>query len=73
MTNGNTNLLAGLTSGDYTIQIYTESFTNGINTAGDIFGFTSGGNPTATFTVIPEPASSVLGMLGCALLLKRRR
>lgn len=73
VTNGTTNLLAGLTPGNYTIEIYTESFTNGTNTAGNIFGFTSGGNPTANFTVIPEPASAVLGLIGSVLLLRRRR
>ena len=73
MTNGTTNLLTGLALGNYTIQIYTESFTNGTNTAGNIFGFTSGGNPTASFTVVPETASSLSGLIGSVLLLRRRR
>lgn len=73
VTNGTTNLLTGLTPGNYTLQIYTESFTNGTNTAGNIFGFTSGGNPTASFTVVPETASSLLGLIGSVLLLRRRR
>ena len=74
VTNGTTNLLAGLASGSYTIQLYTESYTNNVNTAGNIFGFTAdAGNPTATFTVVPEPAGTLLGGLGVAVLLRRRR
>lgn len=74
VTNGTTNLLNGLVAGNYTIQIYTESYTNGVNTAGNIFGFTAGaGNPTATFTVIPEPSAALLGGLGLLGLLRRRR
>ncbi len=71
VTSGSTNLLSGLTTGNYTIELYTESYTNGNNTAGNIFGFSS--NPTATFTVVPEPASAALGLLGVTLLLRRRR
>lgn len=71
VTSGTTNLLSGLSTGNYTIELYTESYTNGINTAGNIFGFSS--NPTATFTVVPEPASAALGLLGLSLLLRRRR
>jgi len=71
VTNGTANLLSGLTTGNYTIEIYTESYTNGTNTAGNIFGFSS--NPTATFALVPEPTSMALGLLGTALLLRRRR
>lgn len=73
VTNGTTNLLNGLTVGNYTMQIYTESYTNGTNSAGNIFGFTAAGNPTATFTVVPEPSAALLGGLGTLLLLRRRR
>ncbi len=73
VTNGTTNLLSGLGTGNYTIQIYTESYTNNVNTAGNIFGFTSAGNPTATFTIVPEPASALLGLMGSLLLLRRRK
>jgi MYXO-CTERM domain-containing protein len=74
VTNGTTNLLNGLTPGNYTVQIYTESYTNAVNTAGNIFGFTAGaGNPTATFTVVPEPSAALLGGLGALALMRRRR
>ena len=72
-TDGSANLLSGLTPGNYTIEIYTESYTNGNNTAGNIFGFTSNGNPTATFTLIPEHASAAIGLMGALMLLRRRR
>ena len=72
-TDGTNNILNGLTPGNYTIQIYTESYTNGVNSAGNIFGFTSEGNPTASFTVIPEPSAALLGGLGTLALLRRRR
>ena len=71
VTSGTTNLLSGLPTGNYTIELYTESYTNGVNSAGNIFGFSS--NPTANFTVVPEPASATLGLLGMGLLLRRRR
>ena len=56
-------------------EIYTESYTNGVNTAGNIFGFTSGSNPTATFTVVPEPATWALlaGGLATLMVFRRRR
>jgi MYXO-CTERM domain-containing protein len=73
-TDGIQNVLSGLTPGNYTIQIYTESYTNAVNTAGNIFGFTAdAGNPTATFTLIPEPSATLLGGLGMLALLRRRR
>ena len=73
-TDGTANLLNGLTPGNYTIQIYTESYTNAVNSAGNIFGFTAGaGNPTATFTLVPEPSAAFLGGLGALALLRRRR
>jgi hypothetical protein len=73
-TDGTVNILSGLANGNYTIQLYTESYTNGVNTAGNIFGFTAGaGNPTATFSVIPEPSAAALGLLGTTILLRRRR
>jgi hypothetical protein len=73
VTNGSANLLSGLSNGNYTMEIYTESYTNGVNTAGNIFGFSS--NPTATFTVVPEPTTWVLlaGGLTTLMVYRRRR
>lgn len=72
---GSTNILSGLASGNYTLEIYTESYTNGINTAGNIFGFSSGSNPTATFSVVPEPRVWALFACGLAatLIFRQRR
>jgi hypothetical protein len=73
-TDGTVNILSGLPEGDYTIQLYTESYTNAVNSSGNIFGFTAGGgNPTATFSLIPEPSAALLGALGMICLLRRRR
>jgi uncharacterized protein (TIGR03382 family) len=69
-----TNNGAGtLAEGNYTFHAYWEGYTNGVNTAGNIFQSNGGNNYTATFTVIPEPASAALGLIGTALLLRRRR
>ena len=75
VTNGSTNLLSGLSNGNYTMEIYTESYTNAVNTAGNIFGFASGTNPTATFTVVPEPETWALlaGSLTILVIFRRRR
>lgn len=75
VTDRTTNLLSGLSTGNYTMEIYTESYTNGVNTAGNIFGFTSGNNPTATFTLVPEPTTWLLlsaGLLSLVILRRRR-
>ncbi|MCH7228648.1 PEP-CTERM sorting domain-containing protein [Haloferula sp. A504] len=68
---GTTSMLDGLAPGDYTLELYTESYTNGVDTAGNIFGFSS--NPTVNFTVVPEPSIALLGGLGLLGLLRRRR
>lgn len=73
VTSGTTNLLSGLSNGSYTMEVYTESYTNGVNTAGNIFGFQAGQNPTATFTVIPEPSRVLLLGVGLVGMLFRRR
>ncbi len=72
INNAGINLLSGLSPGTYTLNIYTESYTNGTNTAGNIFGFTSN-SPTATFTVVPEPSTCLLLGAGLTTLLFRRR
>lgn len=63
--------LMGLTSGNgtYTAEVFFKAFTN----EGDRFSNNGGSNFKATFTVVPEPTSAVIGLLGCVLLLRRRR
>ena len=68
-----TNILAGLSNGSYSLQVFSEISTNGTNAASTIFNNAGGANFTASFTVIPEPTSAMLGILGSALLLRRRR
>lgn len=63
------DLLAGRPTGDYEIEWFALALTN----EGDRFENNFGDNYKATFTVVPEPASAVLGMIGSVLLLRRRR
>jgi MYXO-CTERM domain-containing protein len=67
------NVLSGLTAGDYTLEVYSEITTNGVDAAGTIGNVNGGNNYKATFTVVPEPTSAALGLLGVGLLLRRRR
>lgn len=64
------NVLSGLSAGNYTLEVYSEISTNNL---GNIANNNGGANYKASFTVIPEPASAVLGLLGTAILLRRRR
>jgi MYXO-CTERM domain-containing protein len=59
--------------GGYTFQAYWEGYTNGANTPGNIFQNNGGSNYPAAFTVVPEPTSAALGLIGACLLLRRRR
>lgn len=70
---GNTssiNLMA-LTSGNgnYTLEVFFKATTN----EGDRFSNNGGNNFKASFTVVPEPGAAALGLVGAALLLRRRR
>jgi hypothetical protein len=68
------NLLAGLSNGVYTFATsvsYTYNDWNG--SSASVFTSNNNGPATATFTVVPEPASSTLGLVGAVLLLRRRR
>jgi hypothetical protein len=71
---GNTNdidLLALATegNGDYTIEIFFKASTS----LGDRFSNNGGNNFKATFTVVPEPSTALLGALGTLALMRRRR
>ncbi|MGL4400737.1 MAG: hypothetical protein ACRCXD_12770 [Luteolibacter sp.] len=68
-----TNVLSGLVNGTYTLEVFSQITTNGVNAASTIFNNNGGANYQATFTVVPEPASAVLGLIGSMLLLRRRR
>jgi len=69
----NVNLLTGLSNGDHTLEVfYTSPFTfsggsgtHTINNGTANYGF--------NFTVVPEPASALLGSLGVLLLFRRRK
>ncbi len=67
------NVLVGLPAGNYTLEVYSEINTNAVNADGTIFNSNGGNNFKASFSVIPEPTSAALGMMGLSLLLRRRR
>ena len=67
------NVLSGLSNGNYTLEVFTFLTTNGVNEATTVSNNVGGSNYKATFTVVPEPASAMIGLLGVSLLLRRRR
>lgn len=69
------NLLSGLSAGDYTVEVYTEITTNGVDAASPIASNNGSANFEATFTVVPEPGSFALlaGIAGLAFVALRRR
>lgn len=67
------NILSGLSAGDYTLSVWSRITTNGTDAATEIFNNQGGSNYNATFTVVPEPSAALLGGLGMLFLLRRRR
>lgn len=67
------NILSGLTPGSYTLSVWSTITTNGVNADGTIYNNVGGSNYNAAFTVVPEPNSAVLGLIGSLILLRRRR
>jgi hypothetical protein len=63
------NVLNGLSAGNYTLEVYSEINTSG----GPVANNNSGANYKANFTVVPEPSAATMGLIGAALLLRRRR
>jgi hypothetical protein len=66
-TNGGTNqpIATIATNGDY--------FTGASYSGSTLYLATTNGNATTLFAVVPEPASGLLGLLGGAIILLRRR
>ncbi len=62
-----------LSAGAYTLEAYSQIATNSVNAANPIGNVNGGSNYRANFTVVPEPSSAPLGLLGSLLLLRRRR
>ena len=67
----NVNLLTGLTNGNYTLEVFARATATGPTETH--FSNNGGANFKASFTVIPEPTSAALGLIGSMLLLRRRR
>lgn len=66
------DVAAGLTPGTYTVQVYAKSWDTG-DGQGDSFLSNGGLNYTATFTVVPEPATMALFGLGVIGVIAYRR
>ncbi|MEO8613600.1 MAG: hypothetical protein ABI600_00540 [Luteolibacter sp.] len=66
---GTTNLLTGLSNGNYELEVYLEATTDTGTTSSN----NGGANFKSTFAVVPEPTSAALGLIGSMLLLRRRR
>jgi len=68
------NVFSGLLNGTYTLQVYTQISTNGVDAASTVFNNNGGSNFSASFSLVPEPSKALFGMLGLfGLFLRRRR
>ncbi len=67
------NVLTGLGNGAHTLSFFASAPTNGVNADPQIFDSNSGNNFTASFSVVPEPGSFALALLGSVGLLTLRR
>ncbi len=67
------NILSGLAPGNYTLEAYSQITTNSVDAAPVIGNVNGGLNYKATFTLVPEPSAAALGLLGAAMLVRRRR
>ncbi len=67
------NLISSLLNGTYTLEVYSQINTNGVNTDNPVYNSNSSNNFEATFTIVPEPSRSLLGLAGLALISLRRR
>ena len=68
------DVAASLAPGDYTVSVWAKSWDTGAG-QGDSFESTGGANFTASFTVVPEPATMALfglGMLGVVAYRRRQ-
>lgn len=71
----NNNGVGQLAQGSYTFEAYFEGYTNGVDTAGNIFLNNNNNNYSASFTVVPEPSAFGLmaGFTAFIWLALRRR
>ncbi|HBR94127.1 MAG TPA: hypothetical protein DEA90_08175 [Opitutae bacterium] len=69
------NGIGALAQGSHTFAAYFEGYTNGVDTAGNIFLNNGGFDYTADFTIVPEPGTYALiaGCLGLAFVALKRR
>lgn len=68
------NLITGLSAGSYSLEVYSQISTNGLDGASNPTVNNNGGNNfIASFSVVPEPSRALFSILGCALVFVRRR
>jgi hypothetical protein len=67
------NLLTGLATGTWNLEVFSQITTNGVNTTNPISNNNGTANFTATFAVVPEPSRILLLFAGVAAMLMRRR
>jgi hypothetical protein len=67
------NVFAGLLNGTYTLQVFTQITTNGVNAPSVVQNNNGGSFFNATFTLVPEPSRALFLMAGISSLSLRRR
>lgn len=77
-TSANVNALAGLTNGNYTLEVFSSAAVDWNGQGGGapedtIYASNGGNNYKATFEVVPEPSRAILVALGLVCLIARRR
>ena len=66
-------ILAGLANGSYSLEVFSQITTNGVNESNPVLNNNGGSGFVATFTVVPEPSRAILAFLGLGTLIMRRR
>lgn len=75
-TDASIDVLDSLAPGTYTLELYSRITTNSVDAPAEIFNNAGGANYTATFNVVPEPATVLLvgpTLLAGLFYIRRRR
>ena len=66
-------ILAGLANGSYSLEVFSQITTNGVNESNPVLNNNGGSGFVATFSVVPEPSRALLAFVGMGTLIMRRR